>query len=240
MRLRIALLALFLIAAQGTCEPAIDEPAVVYGLTDDSTITKGCFPPLLCPTLGGQDLGGTFTLRHLWTGDGLHVYAVRDVYWLARIGGVDVPITGQGTYLDGDDVDRMLLDLRVGDEPVERFDSGEVPSGPPGVDEIDITISIHGGTYLDTVIEIRALAFRPPASETPCGPSGLTCDAATEVCVAQTPIGPAIVYDCLPVPEGCEEDRSCGCAGAVLCESPFDVCSETGPNQLQCECPKCQ
>jgi hypothetical protein len=240
MRLRIAALALLLVAAQGTCRPVEDEPAIVYGLTDDSEIAKGCFPPLACPAVAGQDLGGTFEIRRIATSDSADVYTVRHVYWLARIAGQDIRITGSGLYIDGVDEDQMRLDLRVGDEPVERFDSGPVPSGPPAEDGIDITISIHGGTYVDTVIDIRALPFRPPANGTPCGPDGLTCDPATEVCVAKTPVGPAIVYACVPVPEGCEDDRSCDCAGVALCESPYDVCSEMGDNQLQCECPLCQ
>ena len=77
-------------------------------------------------------------------------------------------------------------------------------------------------------------------ADTPCGPSGLICRTDTEVCVARTPVGPAIVYECEPVPQGCDQDRSCACAGVALCQDPFNVCTETGANQLQCECPLCQ
>jgi hypothetical protein len=78
-----------------------------------------------------------------------------------------------------------------------------------------------------------------PPGATPCGPV-LTCDGASEVCVSREPVGPAIVYDCRPVPVGCELDRTCACAGASFCQPPFDVCNDTGVNAIDCVCPLCQ
>ena len=77
------------------------------------------------------------------------------------------------------------------------------------------------------------------APTTPCGP-GLHCDGAGEVCVSRYPVGPAIVYACEPVPNGCEIDRSCACAGPALCQGAFDTCHDAGPNAIACECPQCQ
>lgn len=79
-----------------------------------------------------------------------------------------------------------------------------------------------------------------PRPRTPCGPNGLACDAATEVCVARQPVGPGIAYSCEPVPAGCASDRTCGCVGQTLCQGSFDVCSDSGQNQIICECPVCQ
>jgi hypothetical protein len=78
-----------------------------------------------------------------------------------------------------------------------------------------------------------------PMAPMPCGPM-LTCDRATEVCVAREPLGPAIVYECKPVPVGCESDRSCACTGSSLCVPPFDVCNDVGANAIDCSCPLCQ
>jgi len=78
-----------------------------------------------------------------------------------------------------------------------------------------------------------------PATPTPCGPT-LVCDGATEMCVSRQPIGPAIVYECRPVPFGCEIDRTCACAGTSLCQPPFDVCTDAGTNAIDCGCPLCQ
>jgi hypothetical protein len=77
------------------------------------------------------------------------------------------------------------------------------------------------------------------ASRTPCGP-GLTCDGAAEICVSREPVGPAIIYECRPVPAGCELDRTCACAGTKLCQPPFDLCSDAGSNAIDCVCPLCQ
>jgi hypothetical protein len=78
-----------------------------------------------------------------------------------------------------------------------------------------------------------------PAAPIACGP-GLTCDPGKELCVAREPVGPAILYECRPVPAGCEYDRTCRCAGSSLCAPPFDVCSDSAPGAITCVCPECQ
>lgn len=217
----------------------------VYGLTTDSVYLAGCFPPLACPVGIFQELGGTFRLvrQPRREGDPFKRFAVRDVFWLVRIGGQDVPVTGSGRYQLGGELaiqQRLELDLRVGDQEVQHFDSGLVTPEPPGFPQIDVRVSIHGETGGDQVFDLRAVPFPlRVVPRTPCGPE-LTCDPATEVCVARTPVGPAIVYSCEPVPAGCEGDRSCGCAGAALCSEPFDACTETAKNTLECACPECQ
>ncbi len=235
----LVVLALLLLGARGRCEwPVAAER--VYALAAESSLVEGCFPPLRCPVAISEFLGGTFRLERRAAGQVLDVYAVRDVFWLARFGGEDVPITGSGTFFDGLLHDRLALDLRIGDREAARFDSGFVPTGPFGAPEIDLTISINGERGFDTAIAVRALAFAPPTDRMACGPTGLTCDPATEVCVARTPIGPAIVHSCEAVPAGCDADRTCGCAGAALCTGGFDRCTELGENELQCECERCQ
>ena len=230
--------AVLLLGAQDSCEGR--GPERVYALTADSGLAQGCFPPLLCPVALAEDLGGTFRLRLLSAGDLFDLYEVRDVFWLVRLYGEDLPITGSGSYLDGLVEDQLVLNLRVGDEPTQVFDSGRVPSGPTGSSEIAITVSIHGQSHFDTVIDVRAIAFPDRREPTTCGATGLTCDPDTEICLARTPIGPATVYSCEPIPSGCGDDRSCACAGPMLCDDAFHLCTELGDNQLQCECPRCQ
>ena len=98
----------------------------------------------------------------------------------------------------------------------------------------------------DDAVLRRALVGLPPGipagsgAPMPCGPFGLTCDTAVEICVSRTPVGPAVVYSCDPVPAGCEQDRSCGCAGSTVCAAPFSDCTDVGLNSLQCECAQCQ
>jgi hypothetical protein len=77
---------------------------------------------------------------------------------------------------------------------------------------------------------------------TACPPTpDLRCNAATEICVVSTPVGPAETSACEPLPDGCQAERTCGCAGAELCTGAFDTCSESeAENTIVCECPECQ
>jgi hypothetical protein len=76
---------------------------------------------------------------------------------------------------------------------------------------------------------------------TDCPPADdLGCESASEICVIETPRVPGPVSSCEPVPEGCDEDRSCSCAGRALCEEPFNSCSEGPGNTITCSCPTCQ
>jgi hypothetical protein len=77
---------------------------------------------------------------------------------------------------------------------------------------------------------------------TDCPPTpDLKCNAATEICVVRTPVGPAETSSCQPLPEGCEAERTCGCAGTELCTGSFDTCSEgETENTIVCECLECQ
>jgi hypothetical protein len=134
----------------------------VYGLNADSQLQEGCFPPLACPVLIAESIGGTFRLTEApFAAPSLFdTFLVTDVYWLTRLGGEDVPITGSGTYIRGGEfalMNRLQLDLRVGDQEVQSFDSGLVVVGS-GAD-IDIRISIHGEQFFDTVIDVRAIRF---------------------------------------------------------------------------------
>ena len=238
--LLLTLAALVLLGADGSCVPR-SEFGTVYALTADSNLERGCFAPLACPIALAEDLGGTFRLVPRSTIGLTDVYTVEEVFWLVRIGGTDTPIRGSGSYFDGVTEDRLQLRLRVGDADTQNFDSGPVPSAPPESSEFAFTVSINGQTFMDTVIEIRAVPFANAAPKTtPCGPAGLTCKRGTEICVARSPIGPAISWSCESVPSGCENDRSCACAGAVLCAQPFDLCTNQGANRLSCECAECQ
>jgi hypothetical protein len=103
-------------------------------------------------------------------------------------------------------------------------------------------VSLPVGRRTGAPLRVGPLRLRcDPAAqrETPCGPER-RCDATREMCVERGPVGPAVLYDCPPVPAGCEADRRCGCAGDVLCRPPFDTCRDAGPNTVFCECVRCQ
>lgn len=89
----------------------------------------------------------------------------------------------------------------------------------------------------DTALATDPSEFPP---KTPCGPEQTErfCDTAREVCVRTGPFGPHEFWSCVPVPEDCEEDRTCACLGEKLCigHSTLSRCGESRhPNTIICE-----
>ncbi len=77
-----------------------------------------------------------------------------------------------------------------------------------------------------------------PPLRTACGE--MTCLRATEICVYRFEFGPVGPPKCEPVPEGCEDDRSCDCVGDALCTTIASECHNSdGDNAIRCECPIC-
>ncbi len=161
-RLLLVALALLLLGAHPT---RCTQPGTVYGLTADSTaVVEGSSPPLACPSVL-SDIRGTFRLVPLRVGVLFEEFAVVDVYWLVRVNGEDLRVTGFGQYLIGGEFvteHRLQLALQVGDGEVQFFDSGFVDTVPVVFPDIDITISVNGETFIDTVIAVRAVPFPTP------------------------------------------------------------------------------
>ena len=154
--LSCAALLLFEIVAGST--PASAQTSTLYRLNKDSTFQQGCFPPCLCPIMIAVPVKGTFVLTP--TGfDGLfNTYAVTDVNWLVSIGGRNTTVTGSGTYKIGGEFalqQQLSLDLQVGGDKVQHFDSGLV-TGPAPFPDIKVTISVNGQVCFDTVFEVSA------------------------------------------------------------------------------------
>lgn len=129
-----------------------------YMLEDQSTYDHGCFPPCMCPMMETARVTGKFHLRPIGF-DGLFWnYEVSDVSWTVHSSNQELAITGSGTYSVGGEFaveHRLQLDLKVGSNPPEHFDSGIVFGGGE-FPRIVIEISIHGGFCLDTVIAVHA------------------------------------------------------------------------------------
>ena len=130
----------------------------IYRLEKTSSFQRGCFPPCLCPVMESGSERGTLALT-LTGSDGLFdVYRVSEVNWKVSLPSGDLRVTGSGTYRVGGEFavqHRLELDLKVGDNPVEHFDSGLVAGGG-GFPRLDITISVHGQVCFDTVIHVDA------------------------------------------------------------------------------------
>ena len=67
-----------------------------------------------------------------------------------------------------------------------------------------------------------------PDEEGGCGDQ--VCDEDTQVCVHVTSMM-IDRWECRPVPEGCEADRTCACLGDTCSPGP---CFDLGPNQVNC------
>ena len=150
--------ALLLLGVVGARFSASAQTGTLYRLNQDSAFQQGCFPPCLCPIMIAVPVRGTLVLTP--TGfDGLfNTYAVSDVNWIVSIGGTETTVTGSGTYKIGGEFalqQQLSLDLRVGADKVQHFDSGLV-TGPAPFPGIKVTISVNGQVCFDTVFELSA------------------------------------------------------------------------------------
>ena len=141
----------------------------MFRMAPASLFQEGCFPPCMCPMLTEQPVEGTFTLAYAGANSGIHTYAVSDINW--RLPGNNTwRTTGAGKYSIGSPgpitvlQQRMELDLQVGGDPVQHFDSGWVLfQNNTG---IQITVSMHGMYCWDRVFAIDAVRV-PPAGILP-------------------------------------------------------------------------
>ncbi|MFQ5517403.1 MAG: Kazal-type serine protease inhibitor family protein, partial [Acidimicrobiia bacterium] len=148
------------VSANAQPDPLGAGSGVLYMLEPGGSYQEGCLPPCLCPVMQTQDLRGTFKLVYLGNEAGLETYAVRDVNWAVSVAGVEGHVTGEGVYRIGSPTPitllqhRLELDLRVGDDPAQHFDSGWVPLNDPSA--IRIAVAMNGFFCFDRVFELAA------------------------------------------------------------------------------------
>lgn len=145
-------------AAPAIAQTATDSLPVLYRLDKGGDYEQGCFPPCLCPVLFQEAVKGTFILTPAGVDPLFTHYTVTGINWMVTLDGTDTFITGSGTYRIGGEFalqQELTLDLKVGDNKVERFTSGLV-TGPAPFPAIAITISINNQTCFDTVFRVKA------------------------------------------------------------------------------------
>lgn len=146
------------LAACAAAADAGPRESTVYRLRDSSRFEQGCFPPCLCPILIASPVRGSFVLRHRDSNPLFEVFDVSRVRWRIPLGSPPRLVTGSGEYAIGGEFaleQRLGLDLAVGGDPAQHFDSGRV-LGPAPFPRIDISVSLHGGFCYDEVFEIDA------------------------------------------------------------------------------------
>ncbi len=161
----------------GPCE------TVPYKLTPFSTYQTGCWPPCRCPITEELLVLGTFSLS--LTGSDLlfERYAVTNVDWMVASNDPVKPgprITGSGTYRIGGEfalTHQLQLDLRIGDQPIQHFDSGTVVTSSAFPD-INILVSMNNMWCFDTVIVVDASPVGACCMDEP--PGNAFCFAGTE------------------------------------------------------------
>jgi hypothetical protein len=136
----------------------------IYRLDSKSTFQKGCFAPCLCPVMFSGSEEGTFVLTAAGSDGLFNKFMVSQVNWTVTLAsGETMRVMGSGTYKVGGEFavqEQLSLDLQVGDDPVQHFDSGLVAGGGE-FPRIDITISINGQYCFDTVFHIDAAPVPP-------------------------------------------------------------------------------
>jgi hypothetical protein len=138
-----------------TVIPSIAAAQFHYRLAPESTYEEGCFAPCLCPVMIRSGVSGTFVAVPLEPDGSYRVFAIQQVRW--SVPDPALLVRGSGTYrIDAAGlVQRLELDLQVGDDPVEHYDSGLVPVQAKFPD-IDVSISVHGMYCWDTVFSVQA------------------------------------------------------------------------------------
>jgi len=137
-----------------------DAPTVLYRLGSEASFQEGCFGQCMCPVLLAG-LRGTLGLTPAAPSGGFAVWNLSDIDWW--IPELETPVTGSGTFRrsPGPDAQQQLvLDLSIGGEPVERYDSGVVPA-TARFPRIDALASLYDLQCYDRVFVVRAAPARP-------------------------------------------------------------------------------
>jgi hypothetical protein len=137
--------------------------SVLYRMESGGAFEYGCQPPCMCPILLQEGVAGTMRLTRTANDGPWQVYKVTEVNWFVPgFGGAGGSyVTGSGEYRLGtpDPIQviqqRLVLDLKVGDRAVQRFDSGQT-FATAAFPRIDATISVNGGVCFDTIFDFRA------------------------------------------------------------------------------------
>jgi hypothetical protein len=158
-RLRVAL-ALAMLATSVLFGTSCPPRATRYTLLPESTFSRGCFGPCLCPVQIAEALQGTFLLVEVTPSPAapFRDFDVRDVHWLATLADQTLTITGSGHYRVGGEValtQQLVLDLQENGGPVQHFDSGIVPGGG-SFPLIDVEIGVADAVCFNTFIHVVA------------------------------------------------------------------------------------
>ena len=134
----------FVIACAFAAFPAfISEARPVTYRLHNATYTEGCFELCACP-LWFAPMTGKFRLTPISITGTYDTYAVTNIHW--AVGGVGTSITGHGTLTRFNEfaaLNRLELDLAIGSDVLQHFDSGMVVAGAAWP-AINIAVAMNG------------------------------------------------------------------------------------------------
>jgi hypothetical protein len=158
VKLRAPLALLALASVCSTARAQLPTEPVTYELRVTSSYTEGCFEPCMCPIWIVDHVGGTFELHPTGADGGFQEFTVAAVDWSFTRAGQPARVSGSGTWrLDpGAGLQRLELDLQIGEEPAAHFDSGlvEMPVEPP---DLRVAVAMNGFYCFDHAFEVVAV-----------------------------------------------------------------------------------
>ncbi len=131
---------------------------VRYLLTNGSEMEIGCQDPCACPVFIRGPITGSFTLIEREPDPLFRRFDIEDVEWLIQDSEPRVRIVGSGSYRLGGEFaleQQLVLDLRVADSQLERFDSGRQLTTHV-FPAIDASAAVHLFACFDSVLRVHA------------------------------------------------------------------------------------
>jgi hypothetical protein len=129
---------------------------VLYALGPTSLYEEGCFGACACPVTLSDSVVGTWVMTAAAPDPLYQNYDITAINWFLPQQGVR--ITGTGHYKIGGEValmQELSLDLLIGDQAVQHFDSGLVQGGAD-FPVIDISVALNGFSCNDKVFRLSA------------------------------------------------------------------------------------
>lgn len=130
--------------------------AALYSLNPASLYQEGCFGGCACPVTLSDAVVGTWALVPAAPDPLYSNYDIRAINWYLPQQGLRV--TGTGHYKIGGEValmQELSLDLLIGDQAVQHFDSGLVQGGSD-FPNIDLSVALNNFACHDTVFRVSA------------------------------------------------------------------------------------
>jgi hypothetical protein len=129
---------------------------VLYALDPTSMYEEGCFGACTCPVTLSDSVVGTWVMTPAPPDPLYSNYDITAINWFLPQQGLRV--TGTGHYKIGGEfalMQELSLDLLIGDQAVQHFDSGLVQGGSD-FPTVAISVALNGFSCHDTVFRLSA------------------------------------------------------------------------------------